>query len=454
MAAVNVVTEPETFQQVAFQKMATSSTQYSALGGATHGADVGDDGINAATRPPLHRRAHAGAWLATEKIHGAQMQLYCRPGQLAAAAPPARPPPMIVRAAKRNGFLDDVADNFFGFQELVDELRPALSTLYGNVRDAVREDDADGAQTPPFYMVVYGEIFGGWYPADPQSWRGATLSGRVDARGKLRADAAAGRPVQEGVYYAPGKHFAVFDIALVACDGHELLGFLPFAEVLRLSALSGVFTPPLIVQGEWGAVDAASALFQSRVPEQLSAFHAAAAQGGRAVLTVPTTTTPASKAKAKHAKKTAPQQTPQVKLYAAPLPDGTNWAEGVVLRPDSAVMSVAYKGAAARPLEKRKHPLFSEIELIDTDGPPDEAAGLFLNRVLKSFVTENRVAAVASKTVGGRAGVSADVVADDVWEDFWSCAPEVAHIAYAKAAPEELAAVEIALRQRIDAALL
>jgi RNA ligase-like protein len=92
---------------------------------------------------------------------------------------------------------------------------------------------------------LYGELFGGAYP-HPAVPGVKGIS-----------------PVQTGIWYAPGIHFALFDI-LVDDDGGGR--FLAHGEVTRLATASGLQVPPLLHRGSRAEVDALPVRFPTRVP--------------------------------------------------------------------------------------------------------------------------------------------------------------------------------------------
>lgn len=132
-------------------------------------------------------------WVVTEKVHGANFCVIVDKGS--------------VQFAKRKELVEG---NFFNYRSIADELRAKCLQLCQELKnDSIR---------------VYGELFGGIYPHPD-----------------VKADVSA-VPVQEGVYYSPGLHFMVFDVAdmagrffdfdmwTVACDK---IGVLRTQELFR-----------------------------------------------------------------------------------------------------------------------------------------------------------------------------------------------------------------------------
>jgi Rnl2 family RNA ligase len=142
-----------------------------------------------------------GPWVALEKVHGAHLVIGVAGD--------------VVRVGKRKAWLDD-ADAFFGWQllraELVEQARGMARGLGGAV------------------VCFYGELFGGGYP-HPEV---APATGLV--------------PVQTGVWYAPGLHWALFDVLVAANDDDEG-ELVAHRDVEALAASAGVMTPPVVGRG-------------------------------------------------------------------------------------------------------------------------------------------------------------------------------------------------------------
>nr|BFE57416.1 hypothetical protein GCM10020063_019420 [Dactylosporangium thailandense] len=158
----------------------------------------------------LANASTAGPWIATEKIHGAQLVIAYDGTAL--------------RVGKRKAWLRD-DEAFFGWQLLRSTLERAARAALGRGGTSVR---------------LYGELYGGHYPgADPVP--GAS-------------------PVQTGVWYSPGIRFALFDA--VTDDGPVWL----YADLAAIAAESGVDVVPLLARGTRSTVDAVPIRFPTRVP--------------------------------------------------------------------------------------------------------------------------------------------------------------------------------------------
>lgn len=153
--------------------------------------------------------APAGPWVATEKIHGANLTI-ATDGE-------------DVRVGKRKAWLER-GDDFFGWQLLRVELEEAAR--------AVRR--ALGVSGPSGVVRLYGELFGGHYPhADVPPAPGAL-------------------PVQTGVWYAPDVRFALFDVLV---DHEHEQTFLAHSEVVELARKAGLFVCPMLARGPRRALE-------------------------------------------------------------------------------------------------------------------------------------------------------------------------------------------------------
>ncbi len=112
----------------------------------------------------------SGNWVATEKIHGANIALVCDKDT--------------VQAARRKQLLDDSEyGSFFGLATIFPSLMLKMRALYQLINE-------------PF--ICYGELYGGVYP-------GLETSDEIF-------------PVQGGIYYSPKLEFAAFDLYLPKKD--------------------------------------------------------------------------------------------------------------------------------------------------------------------------------------------------------------------------------------------
>ncbi|GAA3097246.1 RNA ligase family protein [Streptosporangium carneum] len=161
-----------------------------------------------------------GPWVATEKVHGAQMVIAHDGRNLS--------------VGKRKAWLRD-DEPFFGWQ-----------LLRGNFAKAAQAALARGGSA----VRVYGELYGGRYPhPEVPPTPGAT-------------------PVQTGVWYSPDIRFALFDV-LRHEDPDDPGVFLPYADVASIAADAGLDVVPLLARGSRVELDALPRRFPTRVPRTL-----------------------------------------------------------------------------------------------------------------------------------------------------------------------------------------
>jgi len=175
--------------------------------------------------PKIDNRARGtsggGDWVATEKVHGAQ---------LVVATDGAT-----VRVGKRKAWLSE-GDVFFGWQLLRAELE----------RAARRAHESVGGRG---VLRVYGELYGGGYPhSDVPPVPGLS-------------------PVQTGVWYRPDLGFVAFDLLLE--DGDDDGSFLSHDELQRVAASSGLSTVPVLARGSRADVERHPTRFSTQVPSAL-----------------------------------------------------------------------------------------------------------------------------------------------------------------------------------------
>jgi Rnl2 family RNA ligase len=125
----------------------------------------------------VRRALDKQTWVASEKIHGANLCI-CTDGTE-------------IAVAKRRAVLD-AGDPFFGYRRAIAPLIPAVRALFRRLGDAA-------------WALVYGELFGGHYPHP----RVAALDGIV--------------PVQTAIHYCPDVRFCAFDLATVDAAGEATL---------------------------------------------------------------------------------------------------------------------------------------------------------------------------------------------------------------------------------------
>jgi Rnl2 family RNA ligase len=162
----------------------------------------------------------AGPWIATEKIHGAQLVVGAD-GRT-------------TRVGKRKAWLSD-DEPFFGWQLLRDRLAAAADAAVPGPGTAVR---------------LYGELYGGSYPhPDVPPAPGVTA-------------------VQTGIWYTPDLRFALFDVLVQTTRGDEGV-YLPYAQVRDIAGAAGLDVVPLLRRGRLSDLDTVSTRFVTTIPAAL-----------------------------------------------------------------------------------------------------------------------------------------------------------------------------------------
>lgn len=167
-------------------------------------------------------RAHGRlSWVATEKLHGANLCVFFDGRD--------------VGVAKRRAWLG-AGDDFFDY-------RTAIGALLGRVRPLFEGLASASA------VWIYGELFGGHYP-----------HAAVPPVAGVEA-------VQTGVCYCPEVRFAAFDVAVSDATGRR--HFLPYAEAEARLVAAGVPVVPRLAVGKLEELAALPATFATRVPRML-----------------------------------------------------------------------------------------------------------------------------------------------------------------------------------------
>lgn len=160
-------------------------------------------------------------WVASEKIHGANLCI-CTDGTE-------------IAVAKRRAVLDG-SDPFFGYKRAIAPLVPAVRALFRQLGDVA-------------WAFVYGELFGGHYPHP----RVAAVDGS--------------EPVQTAIHYCPDVRFCAFDLATIDTGGSET--FVSYRRAVALFESAGIPAAPVLRIGSLEELLALPVAFATRVPEQL-----------------------------------------------------------------------------------------------------------------------------------------------------------------------------------------
>lgn len=213
-------------------------------------------------------------------------------------------------------------------------------------------------------IIVYGELFGGWYP-NHHDWTGP-VGTRINQEG-VSIVPFEERAVQEGIYYSQQIEFMVFDVAIIEQEKLQFMNFFQMEEYLKQTDF--FYSKPLMI-GNFQTVQKYNLNFDSHIPSQL----------GLPIL-----------------------------------PQGTNTAEGVVIKPVEPVFIKDKKGNEVRCLIKKKHPKFQEIS---DDFSLSDAQKSYEFIFLK-LVNQNRFQSVVSK-IGRLTRDNKDEILESLIEDTWT----------------------------------
>jgi Rnl2 family RNA ligase len=294
-------------------------------------------------------------WIALEKVNGANFSVYCDG--------------IDVKFAKRTGFIEE-NQWFYSYETISESLTEKILLLHKYLKSIYSEMD---------YIILYGELCGGFYPENPNKWEGLFNSNRVNDKNECILPQEE-RAIQEGIYYSPNIEYIVFDISLInkTNDGGVFFNYdtiMEYCAKFNFNYLKPLFT------GSFTQCMNYNYKFDSIVG---------------------------------------------VEVFGHPkLPNGTNIAEGIVIKPNECSINIKLKkgdNKNIRPLVKLKHPLFAEISGDFT--LPEVTA----NMRLSSMANNNRLNCLLSKI--GELNKSnrdevLDAYLDDIWNDFWERWPDV-----------------------------
>ena len=279
-------------------------------------------------------------WIATEKIHGANFSIYYNLGSLTSEEPE-------IKFAKRNGFLSDT-EWFYNYQLI----KPKLIKNVKQIATILNKQN----------IIVYGELFGGFYPSDPSKFN---INQRINDKG-ISVVQFEQRAVQEGIYYSPNIEYIVFDIAIY--DENNKPVFISYNEMMNcVKQTELLYAKPLIID-TFDKVMQYNINFDSTIPQQLGLV----------------------------------QMIPK-----------TNLAEGIVIRPMDNYMLPNNN----RCLIKIKNKKFLEVKYNSSTESIEqitEQSSLFIN-----LINQNRLNAVISKN-GQLTELTKEQILNEFVEDVWS----------------------------------
>ena len=271
-----------------------------------------------------------------KKVHGSNFSIYLHNNK--------------IQFAKRNGFLQE-DEWFYNYQFIKDKLIRSIKKMsaYLNHKN----------------IIIYGELFGGWYPENVQTWSGAHQT-RINERG-ICILPFEDRAIQEGIYYSPNIEYMVFDIALKYENNIEFLDYYQMIDCVKQTEL--IYSQPLLID-TFENVQKLNINFDSKVPIQLGFKE---------------------------------------------LPKNTNIAEGIVIKPiNNSFINDVYD----RCMIKIKNKNFLEIE---DDFNMNEAKKSY-QYVFSKLINQNRFVAVLSKNGRLTKENSENILnqfIEDIWDDFY-----------------------------------
>ena len=165
-------------------------------------------------------------WCVMEKVHGANFGIYLNQDSML--------------FAKRSKFLID-GENFFQCNRMIE--REAFKC------QQIWDDYVSMTQNPLEYMIVYGELFGGYYPHDD-----VTNFSQI-------------RKIQKGVWYHPDINFYAFDI-YIKVEGQDG-AFLNYDDAIKLFTKNKLFHARILAKGTFNECEKYSNEFQTKIPDWL-----------------------------------------------------------------------------------------------------------------------------------------------------------------------------------------
>lgn len=177
-------------------------------------------------------------WIATEKIDGSNFSVYSNGKE--------------TKFAKRTGFLKD-EEWFYNYQSISLELSQKANKAYNSLKS--KNNNLK-------FIVIYGELCGGYYPEDIKNWKGPIPS-RIDEKGIVIIPLEK-RAVQEGVYYSDKIKHIVFDIALIYDDNN--IKYLEYNEMVKICEEFKIPFTPILTKGSLQKLLDYSLEFNSTIP--------------------------------------------------------------------------------------------------------------------------------------------------------------------------------------------
>lgn len=155
---------------------------------------------------PTRSKNPSDKWIVTEKVHGSNFSIYLDLVNIGAEG--------WLKTAKRTGFMTPEDKVQFPCDEWLALNKDNLEETARNTLVYLTELGTSHL-TAGTYLVIFGEFYGGWFPANPSSWQGSkSLSTELKAYADTH-DGARPRPVQWDIYYSPRHEFVCFDMVII-----------------------------------------------------------------------------------------------------------------------------------------------------------------------------------------------------------------------------------------------
>ena len=178
-------------------------------------------------------------WIATEKIDGSNFSVYSNGTE--------------TKFAKRTTFLKD-DDWFYNYQLISLELSLKAKKLY----NLIKQNETNNLK----FIVIYGELCGGYYPKDINNWKGP-IPNRINEKGVIIIPLEE-RAIQEGVYYSDKIRFIIFDIALI--NKENKIKYLEYDEMVKKCKEVNLLYTPILCKGTLQKLLDYSLEFNSTIP--------------------------------------------------------------------------------------------------------------------------------------------------------------------------------------------
>lgn len=180
-------------------------------------------------------------WIATEKIDGSNFSVYSD-GKT-------------VKFAKRTRFLKE-NEWFYNYQLISLDLSKKAKKVFQLL------NNEEMTKVPLKFIVIYGELCGGWFPSNDENWNGPVPS-RINEKGVIVVPLEQ-RAVQEGVYYSDKIRLIVFDIAYI--DQKDHFQYLEYDTMVSICKEVSLFYTPALTRTSLQKLLDYSLDFDSTIP--------------------------------------------------------------------------------------------------------------------------------------------------------------------------------------------